>query len=198
VRVEVVRAGTDLDIGWACREALGRALGEYLVLLNNDTVVTEGWLEQLIALASMAQGVGLVGPLSNYAAPPQLVEPVPYRVGPRRSPGKEGGPAGPALVDVGAVSAFARRVREENAGKWQEAERLGGFCLLVKREVLKRIGPLESEGLGLFDTDVLSARARQAGFTLGVCRDLFVHHFGTRTFAHGAPAEATSGLEGRS
>ncbi|MCI0460905.1 MAG: glycosyltransferase [Gemmataceae bacterium] len=192
VRVEVVRAGTDLDIGWACREALGRALGEYLVLLNNDTVVTEGWLDQLIALARMSEGVGLVGPLSNYAAPPQLVESVPYRVGPRRSPAKEGGPMGAALVDVGAVAAFARRLREENAGKWQEAERLGGFCLLLKREVLKRIGPLEGEGLGLFDTDVLSARARQAGFMLAVCRDLFVHHFGTRTFAHGAPADQAS------
>ena len=39
--------------------------------------------------------------------------------------------------------------------------------------------------LGLFDTDILSAKAREAGFTLAVCRDLFIHHFGTRTFAHG-------------
>jgi len=29
--------------------------------------------------------------------------------------------------------------------------------------------------------------ARKAGFTLACCKDLFVHHFGTRTFAHGAP-----------
>ncbi|MCI0462587.1 MAG: glycosyltransferase [Gemmataceae bacterium] len=192
VRIEVVRAGTDLDIPWACREALARARGEYLVLLNNDTVVTEGWLHQLIALASLSQAVGLVGPMSNYATPPQLIETVPYRVEPRRSPGKEGGAAGEALVDVQAVGAFARQVREEQRGKWLEAERLGGFCLLVKREVLKRIGPLESEGLGLFDTDVLSAKARQAGYTLAVCRDLFVHHFGTRTFAHGAPAAQAS------
>ena len=29
--------------------------------------------------------------------------------------------------------------------------------------------------------------ARQEGYKLVVCRDLFIHHFGTRTFAHGAP-----------
>jgi hypothetical protein len=46
----------------------------------------------------------------------------------------------------------------------------------------------EISDLGLFDTDILSAKARHYGFTLGVCRDLFIHHFGTRTFAHGAPA----------
>ena len=33
----------------------------------------------------MSPGVGLSGPMSNYAAPPQLVESVPYRIGPTRS-----------------------------------------------------------------------------------------------------------------
>jgi hypothetical protein len=33
-------------------------------------------------------------------------------------------------------------------------------------------------------------KARQAGFNLAICRDLFIHHFGTRTFAQGAPALA--------
>jgi hypothetical protein len=41
--------------------------------------------------------------------------------------------------------------------------------------------------LSLFDTDILSAKARQAGFSLAVCRDIFVHHFGTRTFMQTAP-----------
>ena len=57
--------------------------------------------------------------------------------------------------------------------------------------MLGHIGPLDEEGLGLFDTDVLSQKARQAGYSLAVCRDLFVHHFGTRTSAHGAPAQPT-------
>ena len=45
----------------------------------------------------------------------------------------------------------------------------------------------ESSELGLFDTDLLCRSARQAGYTLACCRDLFIHHFGTRTFAQGAP-----------
>jgi GT2 family glycosyltransferase len=188
VRVEVVRAATDLDIGPACAEALRRARGEFLVLLNNDCVVPSGWLQQLLALATMSFGMGLAGPMSNYAAPPQLVETVPYRVGPRKGP-QSRAEAESGLVDSAAVERFARQFREEHKGKWLEVERLGGFCLLLKREVLTRIGPLDEEGLGLFDTDLLSQKARQAGYSLAVCRDLFVHHFGTRTFAHGAPAE---------
>ena len=66
---------------------------------------------------------------------------------------------------------------------------------MLKREVITRIGPDLDKwtDLGLFDTDILSAKARQAGYALAVCRDLFIHHFGTRTFAHGAatpPAHA--------
>ena len=41
--------------------------------------------------------------------------------------------------------------------------------------------------MSLFDSDILSAKARQAGYNLGVCADIFVHHFGTRVFAHTAP-----------
>jgi GT2 family glycosyltransferase len=193
LRVEVVRTPTDLGIADAVQEALRRARGEFLVLVNNDTIVPHGWLNQLAGLARSSPTVGLVGPVSNYAAPPQLVEEVPYRIGAR---------PGSGLVDTSAVDAFAEQWRQEHEGKWQQVERLGGFCLLVKREVLKRIGHLREAGdLALFDTDLLSARARQAGFTLACCRDLFVHHFGTRTFAHGAPRSEAgptpAGLPGR-
>jgi GT2 family glycosyltransferase len=127
--------------------------------------------------------------MSNYAAPPQLVETVPYRVGPRKRSQLEGRyGTSEVLVDVEAVDAFAREYRQKNSGKWVETERLGGFCLLLKKETLIKMGPLDPwTDLSLFDTDILSAKARQAGYTLAVCRDLFVHHFGARTFAAGAP-----------
>lgn len=94
------------------------------------------------------------------------------------------------LVDVEAVSSFGCDFREKNLKKWMQVERLGGFCLLMKREVFKRI-ELELDkwtDLSLFDTDIVGVKARQAGYSLGCCRDLFVHHFGSRTFAHGSPA----------
>jgi GT2 family glycosyltransferase len=190
-RVEIVRSQTDLGIKDACKEAIARARGQYLVLLNNDTVVVHGWLQQLISLAEMSPTMGAAGPMSNYAAPPQLVESVPYRIGPKklgRLDGRQG--ASGVLVDVEAVHQFAVEFHEKNRGKWLESERLGGFCLLLKREALQRIGPLDPwTDLDLFDSDILSSKARQAGYTLACCRDLFIHHFGARTFAHGAPGK---------
>jgi GT2 family glycosyltransferase len=193
VRVEIVRTLTDQGIGEAIEKALGLAYGQFLALLNNDTVVSCGWLNQLTSLASTSPAFGMVGPMSNYAAPPQLVENVAYRVGPKKG-GKGQSKSLPDnfLVDVGAVDAFARKFFEEHKGEWMEVDRLGGFCLLFKREMLKKIESTsvlrQWTDLRLFDTDILSVKARLAGYTLVCARDSYVHHFGSRIFAHGAPA----------
>ena len=121
---------------------------------------------------------------------------MPYRVKPKRSQtaGRFGNSE--TLVDVNVVNTFAREFRESTKGKWMDVDRLGGLCVLLKRQVLERVGSVHLDkwtDLSLFDTDILSVKARQAGFTLACCRDLFIHHFGTRTFSHGAPARKAQG-----
>ncbi len=204
----------------AINQGLQQARGEYLVLLNNDVVVTDAWLDQLVALttAKIAKKDGLtakdaknlrertgksdcadeswqsirqrpnvtiidfddvisdpfaessltttrgtpckmqpepavtpssslptadcvlptapsiVGPMSNYAAPPQLVENAPYR-------------------DIGEMHRFARTWRAEHRGQWFTVPMLSGFCLLMKRAVYEAIG-------GAARTELLGQAAR--------------------------------------
>jgi GT2 family glycosyltransferase len=81
------------------------------------------------------------------------------------------------------MRAFAQRWRDEHRGKWFTVPKLSGFCLLMKRAVFDAIGGLDERfGLGFFDDDDLAERARRAGFASAVAHDLFVHHFGSRTF----------------
>jgi GT2 family glycosyltransferase len=194
VRIEVVRTPTDLGIPKACGDALEKCRGEYIVLLNNDTIVTKNWVNQLISMLFSSPSVGAVGPMSNYAEPSQRVESVPYRSGPRKTRGDDTGPR--PLVDVDAVQSFADEMRASEIGKWQTVDQLGGFCIMVKREVYKKLtqqGELNKwTNLSLFDTDILSQKTKQYGYNLAVCRDVFIHHFGTRTFAHGAPVEVNT------
>ena len=118
LRIEIVRTPTDLGIPEACKEALAKVRGEYVVLLNNDTIVTNGWLNQLIGLVNMSPTVGLAGPMSNYAAPPQLVETIPYRSGLRKGVERSGLPT--ALVDTEAVNRFALEfVSRISASGWR-------------------------------------------------------------------------------
>jgi GT2 family glycosyltransferase len=152
----------------ACNQGLVVASGSYVILLNNDTVPTAGWLDQLIALADSDPKIGMVGPMSNYVPSPQLVKDVPYS-------------------DLNSMHRFAEAWRAEQHGRWIEALKLSGFCLFAKREVLEAVGGFDERfGLGFFDDDDLSFRVRDAGYRLAVALDLFVHHFGSRTFAGSA------------
>jgi GT2 family glycosyltransferase/Flp pilus assembly protein TadD len=163
-RVEVFTNATNVGFPAGCNQALARARGRYVVFLNNDTVVTEGWLDGLIAWSLHDwPRVGLVGAVTNYSRPPQQV-PVDYTA-------------------VDDMPAFAARRRQQYAGKALRVERLTGFCLLARREVLEQLGGFDERfGLGFFDDDDLSVRARQAGLHLLVALNVFVHHYGSRTF----------------
>ena len=145
--------------------------------------MTAGWLTYLVGLAELAPEVGLVGPMSNGAAPPTRGE----RPLPARPPAAPGGIPEWA-VDTDALDRFAEAFRQQHRGRWIETDRLGGFCLLVKRAVFAALGPLEGKaGLGVFDTDALVRQGAEGRVPAGLCGDLFVHHFASRGFAQGGP-----------
>jgi hypothetical protein len=89
----------------------------------------------------------------------------------------------PGYPDLNGLDAFAAKHREVKAGQGAFVDRLTGFCLLVRREVLDKIGGFDERyGIGFFDDDDLCLRARDAGFKLVVANDVYIHHFGSRTF----------------
>src|SRR4029078_3739096 len=121
---------------------------------NNDTVVTPGWLDTLarISLTDWPL-VGLVGPVTNYAPDTQGIR--------------------PGYVGLDGLDLFAERRSREFAGKTISVNRLTGFCLLARREVLDRIGAFDERfGLGFFDDDDLCFRAREAGVRLLVAQEV--------------------------
>src|SRR5258708_24133878 len=78
IRVDVIANTDNRGFPAACNQGLQAALGDYLILLNNDTAPTDAWLAQLAAVAESNQPAGMVRPLSNYVSPLQNVENVPY------------------------------------------------------------------------------------------------------------------------
>ena len=55
VRVAVIANTTNRGVPAAINQGLKAARGEYLVLVSNDVVVTDSWLDQLIALSNMSR-----------------------------------------------------------------------------------------------------------------------------------------------
>ncbi len=67
-----------------------------------------------------------------------------------------------------------------------EVSRLVGFCLLIKRAVIDKIGGMdEAYTSGMFTDDDFCLRALVVGFKARVALDSFVHHDMSATFREG-------------
>jgi GT2 family glycosyltransferase len=179
VPVKIFRGARNAEFPQLVLQALAEASGRLVAWVNNDVLLPQLWLQQLLALAAAHEAIGLVGPMSNVAPAPQRVTPIPYRLGrPRREILIQNGRN--AGLDTQAVDHFAQEYREANHGQWAEMEQIGGFCWLVKKEVLGKVQLLEEEAEeAVLDARRFSGRVRRAGYRLGCCRDLYVHHFGS-------------------
>ncbi|MGB9804041.1 MAG: glycosyltransferase family 2 protein [Desulfofundulus sp.] len=161
--VRVLMNNRNVGFAAACNRGLAVARGEYLLLLNNDVLVTPGWLTGLISHLKKYPCAGLVGPLSNCGG---LMQTIPV-----------------VLPSLNQLDEFTRRLAVENFGQCRQVNILSGFCLLIRRQVLNTIGGLDTRfGPGNFEDDDFCLRARLAGFKLLVAEDVFVYHFGQRTF----------------
>lgn len=163
--VRVLRNPRNMGFAFACNQGIFLANGEFILLLNNDTLVTSGWLRRLRRIVATAPKAGLVGPLSNHVSGAQLVDSGDLRT-------------------MDHIQGYAGSLAVREAGQAIEVNRLSGFCLMVKREVFDRIGVLDPTFVvDGFEDDDLCIRARLAGFKCFVAQDVFVYHFGGRTFS---------------
>ncbi|MBN2982931.1 MULTISPECIES: glycosyltransferase family 2 protein [Cohnella] len=144
----------------AINVGLMMAKGSTLLLLNNDTLVTERWLDNMLACLNSDERIGMVGPVSNCVSGDQQIT-VPYD-------------------HIGDMPRFAAAFNRSDASRWRRTDRLVGFCLLFRRELFEQIGYFD-EGfeLGNFEDDDYGIRVRLLGRNLVVAEDTFIHHFGS-------------------
>ena len=154
-KLVVISNPTNLGFVQAVNQGLKASTSPYVCLLNNDTLVTEGWLSRMTAAAVARPEIGLINPLGN---------------------------VGGDWSEKRWLEVRSRLARD--AGKFEEIEHCSGFCLLIKREVIDSIGFLdESFGMGNFEDNDYCERARRAGYLSVKVQDAWVHHFQNRSFA---------------
>lgn len=135
----------------------------WVCLLNSDTLMTPGALERMIARCERDERIGLCCPLSNNAV--NLSVKIP--------PGED-------------VFSFAERVARTSPALYPDAVTAVGFCLLVKRELIRSVGVFdETFGRGYGEETDLHYRARAAGWRSVVADDTFVYHRQGASFADG-------------
>lgn len=159
----VIANPRNLGFAASVNRGMKAARGDRLVWLNNDALMTPGWLEALSACAESSRAVGAAGPCTNEIPGLQRIS-VPYR-------GARG------------LDSFAAAWGLRHQGRSRSVPYLTGFCLLVKREAFRAVGGLDEELRGgCFEDLDYCLRLRRAGFELRLAEEAFVHHWGRRTF----------------
>jgi GT2 family glycosyltransferase len=162
-RLSVVRLDPRRGFAAACNAGIGRATGDYVVLLNDDTVVAPGWLSRLVAHLERDPKLGLVCPVTNQIGNDAQIQ-VSYE----------------SLEEMESL-ALERAITY--AGESVETQAIALFCAAMRRELIEELGGLDERyEIGMFEDDDLSLSLGQRGYHLAVARDAFVHHVGQATF----------------
>jgi len=164
VDIKLILNKENLGFPKGCNQGIKASLLDYVLLLNNDTIVTSNWLSNLLKCAGSSEKIGAVGPVTNYCSNYQAIN-IPYK-----EPGEE-------------MQLFARQYNIPDEKLWEERLNLIGYCLLLKRKVLDKVGYLDEDfSPGNYEDDDLSIRIIKAGYKLVLCRDTFIHHHGSKSF----------------
>lgn len=162
-RLRVIFNGANL--GFAKANNIGIAAAddaEHFVLLNDDTIVTTGWLSKLVDYLRNPE-VGLVGPVTNWAGNEARIE--------------------PGYSDVADLESFAQSYTTEHAGEHMDIAVAALFCTAFSRALIDDIGVLDERyAIGMFEDDDFSKRVRQAGRRVVCAEDIYVHHWGRASF----------------
>ncbi len=155
----------DRNLGFAPANNIGLRLatGDFIVLLNNDTVLPRGWFSALARHLVARPSIGMIGPVSNAVGNEAKID------------------AG--YSDVRDMPAWAAKYVRAHDGETFPIRMLGMFCVVMRREVFERVGFLDERFvIGMFEDDDYSRRLRDLGYELTCARDAFVHHWQKASF----------------
>jgi len=137
-----------------------------VLLLNSDTIVTPGFLEQLQDCAYASPTTGVVCPLSNNAticSVPSILEnnPIPHHI---------------SLSEINELLQLTE-------SEYPVLPTAHGFCMFIKRAVIEKIGVFDEVfGKGFGEENDFSERALAEGFEIRLCDATYVAHLGKASF----------------
>lgn len=132
-------------------------ISKYLVLVTNDLIVTEHWLDNMLAAVRADKRIGMINPMSTNSSNLQQPD--------------------IAFTDIEDFQKKAAAFNQPDPAKWQERLRLITLGTLFTKECLLAVGlPLDCGFIHDFGDDEITFRVRHAGYKAVLAGDVVIHH----------------------
>lgn len=154
------------NIGFAGGNNVGirASNGEYIVLLNSDTIVSRGWLTNLVKHIENDTNYAMCNPVTNSIGnESQIIS---------------------QYNGMDEYQEFAYYYTDKHMGQeYRNVDRIPLFSTIISKKVIDEIGFLdESFELGMFEDDDYTERVRNAGYRIIIAEDVFIHHINNGSF----------------
>ncbi|MFN3781367.1 MAG: glycosyltransferase family 2 protein, partial [Candidatus Kapaibacteriota bacterium] len=159
----VITNSRNLGFARACNQGISATHSKYIVLLNNDTFVTEGWLTNLIQEAESSDDIGIVGSRLLYPNS-TLIQHIGVKF--------------VKLIDY--IAYHYAKLRDlkytPEAFISKDYNCVTFACVLIKKEVFKQIGLLDDEYVNSYEDVDFCIRAREAGYRIRYCANSVIYY----------------------
>ncbi len=145
-------------------KAIETAEGEYIVLLNNDTLVTRGWLTNWVKHFIDDPKVGMVGAVTNSIGNEAMIS-VNYK-------------------NKAELDSFAYQYTLAHKNEvYRDIDRIAMFGVMIRKSIIDRYGALDDAyKVGMFEDDDYAMVVKKAGYEIYLAEDVFVHHVNNASF----------------
>jgi GT2 family glycosyltransferase len=136
----------------AIRFAMKKLNPDYVLLLNNDTVVDNNFLMELIMVAKKRENIGFIGPKIYFYTPDEISKIVTFAGGELNRNSCQPHPIGADQIDNGDFDLE------------KKVDYVEGSCLLIKNELIMELGIFDPEYFTYWEEIDLCIRGQKAGY----------------------------------
>ncbi len=159
----IILNGKNLGFSAGNNVGLKAATGDYLVLLNNDTYVTPGWIMTLMNHLRSDNSIGIIGPVTNNIGNEARID--------------------IAYDSMESMIDQARSYTLSRIGQHFPIKTVAFFCVMFPKATLDEVGFMDEKfQRGFFEDDDYCRRVESTGKRIVCAEDVFVHHHLSASF----------------
>lgn len=152
----LIKAGKEAGLGKCFNKGMEASSGEYIILMRDNVIVADGWLDGMLKCVNSANQIGIIGPMTGGEA--AGIQCVPDS----------------AHVRIGQLEKYAGAFHERNRHRRVPSREVAGFCMLFRRSLVEHIGPFDEELEQGSESDDYCLRAALEGYKNLIAGDVFV------------------------